>query len=200
MTDDLVKAAREALAGLPMDPSPNSNLEDDFKARARFFRAATKLLPAMAERIAALEAEVARLQAASVVIVRQETYTTSDSNVETVGVTVHYLPTDTFTLGPTVPEALRRLADLMEVERGEWDAWIEWGWGDPKGPTGEAALDAIAEIEEQPEPVRYVWLVEDDETLETCDSKEAAEHLQKEWQEITPHLPVTITRFAEAPE
>jgi hypothetical protein len=56
--------------------------------------------------------------------------------------------------------------------------------------TGEAA----------PEPVRYVWVVEDDETLETCRSEEEAKHLQKEWQKITPHLPVTITRFVEAPE
>jgi predicted RNase H-like nuclease (RuvC/YqgF family) len=68
-------------------------------------------------------------------------------------------------------------------------------------PTGEAALDAIAVIEGQPEPARYVWVVEQDDCIQ-----DATESLEKaletmDWlKECGMLTPITITRFVEAPE
>jgi predicted RNase H-like nuclease (RuvC/YqgF family) len=68
-------------------------------------------------------------------------------------------------------------------------------------PTGEAALDAIAVIEEQPEPVRYVWVVEQDDCIQdTTESLEEALETMDWLNECGMLTPITITRFVEAPE
>ena len=51
-----------------------------------------------------------------------------------------------------------------------------------------------------PEPARYVWIVEDDDMQEVCNTKEAAAYWQRQWLKWTPDSSPIITRFAEAPE
>ena len=58
----------------------------------------------------------------------------------------------------------------------------------------------LATGEDQPKPARYVWLVERDAHRWTCETLRDAEMTRNNLRLGNPNLPVTITRYAEAPE
>ena len=73
---------------------------------------------------------------------------------------------------------------------------------DVRTSLGEAMTDDLVKAAgaQESKPARYVWIVEDNEMMEACNTKEVAEYWQRQWQTWTPGSSPIITRFVAAPE
>ena len=82
---------------------------------------------------------------------------------------------------------------LVKVSRPAWEALA------PKSQSPAFPWWTIPA--EAPEPVRYVWLVEDNEGWwSAVKSLKEAEKTRDNWEQTHSDLCVTITRFVESPE